>query len=80
VKRTKTQRSKKIRYLIKLVRTTGNLCKLFGFFRYVTPSLSTSEIEKFIVSGPPVAIGQRAPPYGQLTMGRGREKTPNLFK
>jgi len=30
--------------------------------------------EKFIVSGPPVAIGQRAPPYGQITMGRGRER------
>ncbi|UCG67916.1 MAG: hypothetical protein JSW12_03135 [Deltaproteobacteria bacterium] len=72
--RTKTQRSKKIRYLIKLVRTTGNLCKLLGFFRYATPSLCTWGIEKSIVSGPPVAIGQRAPPYGQITMGRDRER------
>jgi len=54
--------------------TLLNETKLFGFFRYVTPSLSTWEMEKYIVSGPPVAIGQRAPPYDQVTMGRGRER------
>ncbi|MBW1716648.1 MAG: hypothetical protein JRJ77_12625 [Deltaproteobacteria bacterium] len=74
MKRTKRQRSKKITYLVKLVCTTGNLCKLFGFFRYVTPSLSTWQMEKYIVSGPPPPEGQRAPPYSQITMGRGRER------
>jgi len=56
--------------------TLFNGTKLYGFFRYVTPCLSTWEMEKYIVSGPPLADGQRAPPYGQVTMGRGREKEP----